>query len=89
MKLGDWKGELQCGLPFSMESGEHTTHPKLILFQRRAKMKIGDLVFSNTIKEYGIIVFIDDKDPACVGVLYAGDCDWCFGCSEDLEAICK
>ena len=52
-------------------------------------MKRGDLVFSNTIKEYGIILFVDDEDPDCFGILYAGSCDWCFGYSEDLEAICR
>ena len=52
-------------------------------------MQVGDLVFSKYHKQCGIIIFIDDEDPDCFGILYAGSCDWCFSYSEDLEAVCK
>ena len=52
-------------------------------------MKVGDLVFEKCTQRYGIILFVDDEDPHCFGILYAGCCDWFFGYSEDLEAVCK
>ena len=52
-------------------------------------MQVGDLVFGKTIKEYGVILFVDDEDSDCFGILYAGSSDWCFGYSDDLEVVCK
>ena len=52
-------------------------------------MQVGDLVYERYGNRYGIILFIDDEVVGCFGILFAGSCDWCFGYSEDLEAVCK
>ena len=55
-------------------------------------MQVGDLVLEKWSKRYGIIIFIDDEDPHCFGILYADTGDesvWDLGWSEDLEVVCK
>ena len=52
-------------------------------------MKRGDLVYERYGDRYGVILFVDDENPDCFGIMFVGACDWCFGYSEDLEAVCK
>ena len=40
-------------------------------------------------QNYGVILFVDDENPDCFGIMFVGARDWCFGYSEDLEAVCK
>jgi hypothetical protein len=53
-------------------------------------MKIGDLVLEKHSERYGIIIFVDDDDPDCFGVLFidTGRTSlWDLGWSEDLEVV--
>ena len=52
-------------------------------------MKRGDLVYERYGDRYGVILFVDDENPDCFGIMFVGANDWCFGYSEDLEAVCK
>ena len=52
-------------------------------------MQVGDLVYERYGDRYGIIIFVDDEDSDCFGIMFVGSSDWCFGYSDDLEAVCK
>ena len=49
-------------------------------------MQVGDLVFEKRTQRHGVILFVDDENADCFGIMFIGACDWCFGYSDDLEA---